>query len=80
MARILVVDDQTELAELIQIVLEDQGHAVAAVGSGQAALARLAEAAYDLVICDLQMPEINGIAVSTARLSSCDRRGRPCSS
>jgi len=41
MARILVVDDAPELAELIQTILEDEGHAVEAVHGGQAALERL---------------------------------------
>ena len=41
-ARILVVDDQPELAELLQVVLEGEGHVVTAVHSGEAALARLA--------------------------------------
>jgi two-component system response regulator HydG len=66
MARILVVDDQPELAELIQAVLEGDGHAVEAVLGGQAALERLSEHAYDLVVCDLQMPDIDGAAVYRA--------------
>jgi hypothetical protein len=37
MARILVVDDQPEVAELVQAVLKDEGHAADAVYSGQAA-------------------------------------------
>lgn len=63
MARILVVDDQPELAELIQAVLELDGHAVDAVHGGQAALEHLSHQAYDLVVCDLQMPDIDGAAV-----------------
>lgn len=66
MARILVVDDQPELAELIQTVLEEIGHAVEAVHGGQAALERLTQRAYDLVICDLQMPDVDGVAVYRA--------------
>src|SRR5216683_736470 len=66
MARILVVDDQVELAELIQAVLEGDGHAVEAVHGGQAALEHLGHQAYDLVVCDLQMPDIDGAAVGRA--------------
>ena len=66
MARILVVDDQPELVELIRAVLEEDGHSADGVDSGQAALDRLAETAYDLVICDLQMPEVDGMAVYRA--------------
>jgi len=65
-ARILVVDDQPELAELLQVVLEGEGHVVTAVHSGEAALERLARQPYDLVICDLQMPDVDGVAVYRA--------------
>ncbi|MGH7368108.1 MAG: response regulator [Candidatus Rokuibacteriota bacterium] len=66
MARILVVDDQRELAELIETVLEAEGRAVEVVYGGQAALDRLAAHAYDLVVCDLQMPDVDGLAVYRA--------------
>jgi two-component system NtrC family sensor kinase len=61
-----VVDDQPELAELIQAVLEGDGHAVEAVHGGQAALERFAQHTYDLLICDLQMPDVDGAAVYRA--------------
>ena len=61
-----MVDDQPELAGLIQAVLEGDGHAVEAVLGGQAALERLGEHVYDLVICDLQMPDVDGAAVYRA--------------
>ncbi len=63
MARILVVDDQPGLAELIQAVLERDGHVVDSVLGGQAALEHLGHQAYDLVVCDLQMPDVDGAAV-----------------
>jgi DNA-binding response OmpR family regulator len=66
MARILVVDDQEEVAELVQAVLVHAGHAAEAVYSGQAALDRLKRTAYDLVVCDVRMPEVDGKAVSGA--------------
>jgi CheY-like chemotaxis protein len=66
MARILVVDDQEEVAELVQAVLRDAGHAVEAVYSGQVALDRLTRTVYDLVVCDVRMPEVDGRVVSRA--------------
>lgn len=66
MADILVVDDQPELAELLRTVLEEDGHAAEAVQGGQDALERLAQRRYDLVVCDLQMPDIDGAAVYRA--------------
>jgi len=69
--RILVVDDQKEVAELVQAVLEDAGYAVEAVYGGQAALDRLAQTVYDLVVCDVRMPDVDGMAVyhAVARLA-----------
>ena len=74
MARILVVDDQPSLAELIQTVLEEDGHSVEAVHGGQAALERIAHREYDLVICDLQMPDVDGAAVYRAVQRQVPRR------
>jgi len=58
-ARILVVDDEQLVAEAIERVLSEH-HDVVAVGSGRAALARLAESRFDVVVCDLLMPEMSG--------------------
>src|SRR5512137_2205395 len=66
MARILVVDDQEEVAELVRAVLTDAGHTAQAVYSGQAALDRLKRTVYDLVVCDVRMPEVDGRAVFRA--------------
>lgn len=66
MARILVVDDQPEVAELVQAVLKDEGHAADAVYSGRAALDRLTQTVYDLVVCDVRMPDVDGKAVFRA--------------
>ncbi len=70
MARILVADDQEEVAELVEAMLADAGHAVQAVYSGQAALDQLKRTAYDLVVCDVRMPDVDGRAVfrTVARL------------
>jgi two-component system NtrC family sensor kinase len=66
MSLILVVDDDDDVRELIGLALDDQGHDVDTVGSGQAALERLAQHAYDLVVCDLNMPDLDGRAVYRA--------------
>ena len=70
MARIPVVDDQEEVAELAQAMLADAGHAAQAVHSGQAALDQLKRTAYDLVLCDVRTPDVDGKAVfrTVARL------------
>ncbi len=79
MARILVVDDQPGLAELLQVVLEAEGHMVTAVHSGEAALAHLARQPSALVICGLQMPDVDGAALYRA-VTQGARPGPPCCS
>ena len=61
MSRILVVDDDADVRELIQLALAGQGHDVASVASGRAALEQLAQHAYDLIVCDLHMPGMDGV-------------------
>src|SRR5258707_12787666 len=55
MARVLIVDDDPDVSELIALALEGQGHDIDSVESGRAALERLAQHAYDLIVCDLHM-------------------------
>jgi signal transduction histidine kinase/ActR/RegA family two-component response regulator len=59
-ARVLVVEDEPTVARLIRDVLEDEGLLVEALLSGREALERSAEEDYDLVICDMKMPELDG--------------------
>ena len=59
-ARVLVVEDEPTVARLISDVLEDEGLYVDALLSGREALERAAEVDYDLVICDMKMPELDG--------------------
>jgi len=63
MIRILVVDDEARGADLLRRELADRGHAVEALTSSQAALARLAEASFDLVLTDLRMPPPDGLVL-----------------
>jgi len=65
-SRILVVDDDPDVAELVEIVLRADGHEVETVHSGRIALERLAAGAYDLIVCDLHMPDVHGRAVYEA--------------
>ncbi len=66
MTRILVVDDEPEVAEFVRAVLKDDGYVVDAVYGGQAALDQLTQTAYDLVVCDVLMPGVDGMAVAGA--------------
>ena len=63
MAKILVVDDETRLVMLLKSALESQGHQVDGVHSGQDALDLVKENKYDIVLTDLHMEPVDGMAV-----------------
>ena|SRR6185436_3866938 len=63
MATILVVDDDAHIREVVQYTLERDGHAVVAAKDGLEALERAADGAIDLVLLDVLMPELDGLAV-----------------
>ena len=63
--RILAVDDVPENLELLQLVLARDGHQVTLASGGQAALALLKAQAFDVVLLDLHMPDIDGFTVTT---------------
>ncbi|HEX2116169.1 MAG TPA: PAS-domain containing protein [Alphaproteobacteria bacterium] len=58
--RILVVDDEPEMAQMLAEILQRVGHEVETAGDGQEALERLARQSYDLVLSDLRMPNLDG--------------------
>lgn len=59
--RVLVVEDEPALAAAVAESLTDAGFIVDRAGDGEEGLARLAEHRYDLLICDLKMPKIDGV-------------------
>jgi PAS domain S-box-containing protein len=62
-ARVLVVDDEVELGDLMREMLEAAGYEVATAESGVLALALLDSARFDAIVCDLRMPEMDGAAL-----------------
>jgi hypothetical protein len=60
--RVLVVEDEPALASAVSDSLTDAGFRGGPCGDGEEALARVAERPYDLVICDLKMPRVDGMA------------------
>ena len=63
MARILVVDDEPDLLETVRRILTRSGHDVVAVGSGAEALRELEARPSELVLTDLMMPGVDGLAL-----------------
>jgi two-component system NtrC family sensor kinase len=58
--RVLVVDDEPQVREMIGEILRDEGHAVELAADGAEALRRLGEQRFDLVLTDLHMPGVDG--------------------
>jgi len=65
-ARILLVEDEVNMARTLAKNLERAGHAVEHAPHGEAALARLGEASFDVVLTDLKMPVMDGMALLRA--------------
>ena len=61
--RILVVDDDTSLSEMLTIVLRNEGFETAVIADGSQALTAVRELRPDLVLLDLMLPGMNGIDV-----------------
>lgn len=66
MARILVAEDEDAVRAFVARALELRGHQVRAVPDGAAALEALGEAEYDLLLTDIVMPLMDGIALALA--------------
>jgi len=63
MARILVVEDEVDLQEVLAYNLRQAGHEATVVGTGQEALSRAVAEAPDLVLLDLMLPDMSGTDV-----------------
>jgi len=61
--RVLVIEDDTEIADVLRRTLRQEGHEVRTAGDGEEALSAAAEFAPDLVILDLGLPKLDGVEV-----------------
>src|SRR6476661_8840404 len=68
MKHVLLVEDEAPLREALAGQLADHGYAVEQAESGETALAKLAEFAFDVVITDLRLPGIDGAQVVDAAI------------
>jgi len=64
--QILVAEDNPTNQKLVVTLLEQQGHRVVLASDGRQALARAAEQAFDLILMDVQMPELGGLEATAA--------------
>lgn len=65
-ARVLVVEDEAHIRELIQLHLGLEGLEIDAVADGQVALVRANSESYDLIILDLMLPGVDGVSICRA--------------
>lgn len=68
--KILVVDDDQDLAKLVQIILSQEGYEVACAPNGKAGIEMVDSFEPDLIILDVMMPELDGFAACKKLKSS----------
>ncbi|WP_263785669.1 response regulator transcription factor [Salinibacter grassmerensis] len=61
--RILLVEDDDDIADLLELHLTDEGHAVEVVGDGDDGLERALNEAYDLIVLDIMLPGTDGFDI-----------------
>ncbi len=57
----LVIDDEPSMQEVLKKLLKEDGYEVSVASSGKEGLHKLEQSGYDLVICDVMMPDMNGL-------------------
>jgi len=63
MGHVLVCDDERSICQMLQIALQNQGHRVETVTSGEQACRKLDSTLYDVVVTDVRMPHVSGMEV-----------------
>src|SRR6185295_12225974 len=63
MARILIVDDEPSIRTTLSSILEDEGHKTTLAESGEEGIAQYARDEFDLILLDLWLPGMDGLAV-----------------
>ena len=64
--RILVVDDELSMRELLEFMLEKEGYTVIIAANGKEALAKIKKEPYDLLLCDIRLGDMTGLEVLKA--------------
>lgn len=64
MSRVLIVDDDVPLCELLETVLQEEGYTVSSVHCGESALLYMEKTPVDLVLLDVMLPNLNGMQVA----------------
>ena len=79
MGTVLIVEDEFAIADLLELILTDEGYTVVLAGNGRQGLERLAEGPLpDLVISDYMMPVLDGAGLIRAMQENEAHRSIPC--
>lgn len=73
-ARILVIDDTDHLREMIRFTLEFRDYAVDEAENGEVGMSLARKNDYDLVLCDIEMPVMDGVQFVTAFREEIDKK------
>lgn len=63
MSKILVIEDDTKIRAILKEILEEKDHEVDEAGDGQEGFKKLEQGGFDLCICDIKMPKMDGLEV-----------------
>ena len=61
MAEILIIDDEKAIRKALTEILSAEGYKTDEAGDGEEGLRKFKEKSYDVVLCDIKMPKIDGI-------------------
>lgn len=76
---ILVIDDEGLVTKTLKKLLTKEGYNAVVTSSGQEAMAQMKAADFDLVVCDIRMPEIDGIeTIEQIRKIQSEKGKKPC--
>ena len=65
-AKILIIDDEKELSDVLKKYLELKGYSVTAVYSGKDGIAQAEKKIYSVIVADIKLPDISGVEVIRA--------------
>ena len=72
MSRILIIDDQDPIRRVLREILENEKYQVDDAANGPTALQMMKDVEYDAILCDIKMPDMDGIEVLEQVKASCD--------
>src|SRR3982750_2139471 len=73
MTNILIIDDEKSIRKTLSEILSFEGYKIEEAGDGEEGLKKFTEKTYDVVLCDIKMPKLDGIEfLDKAKLANAD--------